>query len=663
MMLRKVLVGFFLLMGFSVTASEQRVVNLAESCSVSASAVSCEFWFNAQDKLTPANLTVGAQSFTSAFSPYSNTTLDSVTEFWLLDIPAFSSLGARNQFKAELIRAINKNASAKRLQLFYNAQNGIQLLVPATRLSNESLVKEKVTDLTPSPVRVNVDSVKTSLEVLSQDSSQRKIIYWVKNFGTVNQSEKARLKQLFEQFPSIRVVLVPVYASGLDVSLGESFLTVLPQDRGLLMTGSSPESWATLQNASNYSYNGGTNSTAYTDVCGTQNVTYSLANTAGQASTVDGSLVFPDCPELPTDPCEIDAQGDACKALKMQQCEENSAGPGCAEILFSGCQASDSPFCQSYLEQRCLENTSLSGCDSVVSRICAASPEIAICEGVRLANCQQNPDVVGCTTVLYEFCKVNDETQFTYCGEVRDKFCSDNPANAECRDFRFESCVADTTAENCAADVLSYCSDVGNAQCTTLEVDICQADSSLQGCATILTESCMVNPTAPMCGEILTQVCKPEATDARCEQSFNSFCEANPESPHCDNNRTKIIIFLVLVALLFILALFLLLRKRKVYKGNAYLINTKTNKRHGIYAKVTTIGRGRSNKIVTEQDDDAISLNHAIINYIEGECFEIVDCGSTNGLRVNNQVVSAAKLFGGEQIVLGNTAYVFKFSR
>ncbi len=75
-----------------------------------------------------------------------------------------------------------------------------------------------------------------------------------------------------------------------------------------------------------------------------------------------------------------------------------------------------------------------------------------------------------------------------------------------------------------------------------------------------------------------------------------------------------------------------------------------------IRAATTSIGRGLDNDLVLESTD--ISRHHARIAY-SGQQWQIVDLGSTNGLRVNGEPVRQAVLRGGERIELGSVLLEF----
>jgi Protein of unknown function (DUF3662)/FHA domain len=72
---------------------------------------------------------------------------------------------------------------------------------------------------------------------------------------------------------------------------------------------------------------------------------------------------------------------------------------------------------------------------------------------------------------------------------------------------------------------------------------------------------------------------------------------------------------------------------------------------------VTVIGRANESGLRLE--DPGVSRRHAEIRLTGGEA-EIVDLGSTNGIRVNSKSVPSARLLDGDRIDLGSTSLVFR---
>lgn len=67
---------------------------------------------------------------------------------------------------------------------------------------------------------------------------------------------------------------------------------------------------------------------------------------------------------------------------------------------------------------------------------------------------------------------------------------------------------------------------------------------------------------------------------------------------------------------------------------------------------------GRSHECDIEIDDASVSRKHALIRR-DGDRYEIVDLGSTNGIRVNEEPVASTPLRSGDRIRVG--AVVFRF--
>jgi pSer/pThr/pTyr-binding forkhead associated (FHA) protein len=72
---------------------------------------------------------------------------------------------------------------------------------------------------------------------------------------------------------------------------------------------------------------------------------------------------------------------------------------------------------------------------------------------------------------------------------------------------------------------------------------------------------------------------------------------------------------------------------------------------------VTVIGRANESGLRLE--DPGVSRRHAEMR-ISGSEAEIVDLGSTNGIRVNGRSVPSARLLDGDRIDLGSTSLVFR---
>jgi hypothetical protein len=72
---------------------------------------------------------------------------------------------------------------------------------------------------------------------------------------------------------------------------------------------------------------------------------------------------------------------------------------------------------------------------------------------------------------------------------------------------------------------------------------------------------------------------------------------------------------------------------------------------------VTVIGR--ANECELRLDDPGVSRRHAEVR-VTGSEAEIIDLGSTNGIRVNGRAVPSARLVDGDRIDMGSTSLVFR---
>jgi hypothetical protein len=68
---------------------------------------------------------------------------------------------------------------------------------------------------------------------------------------------------------------------------------------------------------------------------------------------------------------------------------------------------------------------------------------------------------------------------------------------------------------------------------------------------------------------------------------------------------------------------------------------------------------GRANECELRLDDPGVSRRHAEVR-VNGRDAEIIDLGSTNGIRVNGHAVPSARLIDGDRIDLGSTSLVFR---
>ncbi len=71
-----------------------------------------------------------------------------------------------------------------------------------------------------------------------------------------------------------------------------------------------------------------------------------------------------------------------------------------------------------------------------------------------------------------------------------------------------------------------------------------------------------------------------------------------------------------------------------------------------------TIGRGRDNDIQIK-NDSKVSRHHCKV-YRKGDNFYIQDNKSSNGSLVNGELITERRLFGGEEIIIGETFFRFR---
>ncbi|WP_411825868.1 FHA domain-containing protein [Luteolibacter sp. AS25] len=75
--------------------------------------------------------------------------------------------------------------------------------------------------------------------------------------------------------------------------------------------------------------------------------------------------------------------------------------------------------------------------------------------------------------------------------------------------------------------------------------------------------------------------------------------------------------------------------------------------------KSVSIGRGSDNDIVL--DSGSVSGRHAEMRRVEGG-YELVDCGSTNGIKYDGRRVDAVALQSGMEVKLGDVSFLFDLS-
>jgi hypothetical protein len=81
------------------------------------------------------------------------------------------------------------------------------------------------------------------------------------------------------------------------------------------------------------------------------------------------------------------------------------------------------------------------------------------------------------------------------------------------------------------------------------------------------------------------------------------------------------------------------------------------DRRYVLEGPVAVLGRSRDCDCVV--DDHNVSRRHAELRRDSGGDWQIVDLGSTNGIKVNGRQVDATRLAPGDDVTLGSTRFVF----
>ena len=150
-------------------------------------------------------------------------------------------------------------------------------------------------------------------------------------------------------------------------------------------------------------------------------------------------------------------------------------------------------------------------------------------------------------------------------------------------------------------------------------------------------------------------------------------CADTPLEPHSTEQDDTIILFvlIVLAAAIVILTVYGVFRGRKVKNASsvsavsstfAELVNVQTHERVCLCKEVTTIGRDEQCDIALLDDDSVSRGVHAIFKY-QQRVLKIFDSGSTNGIKVNGQMVNGDELRHGDTIQLGETKFRVEIKR
>lgn len=89
-----------------------------------------------------------------------------------------------------------------------------------------------------------------------------------------------------------------------------------------------------------------------------------------------------------------------------------------------------------------------------------------------------------------------------------------------------------------------------------------------------------------------------------------------------------------------------------------YLEGTADEQVHPVNTEVISLGRGRDNDIQVK-NDSKVSRYHCKI-YSRGPNYYIEDNKSANGSLVNGELITERRLFGGEEIIIGETFFRFR---
>jgi pSer/pThr/pTyr-binding forkhead associated (FHA) protein len=81
------------------------------------------------------------------------------------------------------------------------------------------------------------------------------------------------------------------------------------------------------------------------------------------------------------------------------------------------------------------------------------------------------------------------------------------------------------------------------------------------------------------------------------------------------------------------------------------------DRRYVLDGPQATIGRSKSAECVLP--DPNVSRRHAELRRAESGDWQIVDLGSTNGIKVNGRRVASTRLHPGDQVTLGTTTFEF----
>jgi hypothetical protein len=102
--------------------------------------------------------------------------------------------------------------------------------------------------------------------------------------------------------------------------------------------------------------------------------------------------------------------------------------------------------------------------------------------------------------------------------------------------------------------------------------------------------------------------------------------------------------------------------KRSKKRPQARLVDTKAivaldDRRYVLEGPTATLGRSKECECVI--NDANISRRHAQLRRNSGGDWQVVDMGSTNGIKVNGRRVDSSRLSPGDEVTLGTTTFTF----
>lgn len=107
-------------------------------------------------------------------------------------------------------------------------------------------------------------------------------------------------------------------------------------------------------------------------------------------------------------------------------------------------------------------------------------------------------------------------------------------------------------------------------------------------------------------------------------------------------------------------------KRSRAPKAARGLIETKAvvvldDRRYVLEGPKASVGRSRECDCVLH--DDNVSRKHAELRRLPSGDWQVVDLGSTNGIKVNDRKVESTRLSPGDRVTLGTTEFVFEIER